>query len=333
MKIYDNYSLLKHNTFGMDVKAKQFVEYESEEELREILQSLHNKRYFHVGGGSNLLFMNDYDGTIIHSAIKGIEVVSEDEQYVEVRVGAGVIWDKFVFYAINKGWYGIENLSYIPGEVGASAVQNIGAYGIEAKDFISVVEGIEFETGNKRYFNKIECEYGYRSSIFKSQFKGKYAITYVTYKLCKVFIPHLEYGNIRTVIENINPTPNEVREAVIKIRQSKLPEPTVWGNAGSFYMNPVVSLKHFEQLRQTFPDIPYYIVSNGVKIPAGWLIEKSGWKGRKVGNAGVHSQQSLVLINLGNANGEDIMTLSKMICSSVKDMFDIELHPEVNVIC
>ena len=333
MKIYDNFSLLEHNTFGMNVCAKRFIEYNSEDELHEILPSLRTDDFFHIGGGSNLLFMNDYNGTVIHSGVKGIEVVYEDEKYVEVKVGAGVNWDDFVASTIKNGWYGLENLSYIPGEVGASAVQNIGAYGVEAKDFVKAVEAIEYATGYKHVFGNSDCRYGYRSSIFKSIYKGKFAITYVTYKLNKVFAPNLDYGNIRTVIGKENPTAEEVRNAVIKIRQSKLPDPKEFGNAGSFYMNPIISVEQFEKLKQEYPDMPNYIVTDGVKVPAGWLIEKSGWKGRNVGAAGVHTQQSLVLVNLGNAKGEDIMALSRLICDSVKQMFDIDLHPEVNVIC
>lgn len=332
MKDLNDYSLLKHNTFGMDVRAERFIEYVSEEELIRILPLLHEHRFLHIGGGSNILFCGNYDGIILHSAIAGISVVAEDEASVSVKVGAGVQWDDFVSYAVEKGWSGAENLSLIPGEVGASAVQNIGAYGVEAKDLIENVETIDLTDGTRRVFLNAECVYGYRKSIFKNELKGRYAVTYVTYRLSKVFQPKIDYGNVREKLQGKELTPENVRNAVIDIRQSKLPDPEVIGNAGSFFMNPVVSLEKYEALKTENPDMPHYIVDGGVKIPAGWLIEKCGWKGKSLGRAGVCPNQALVLINLGGATGSDIVALSNAVCQSVSEKFGISISPEVNII-
>lgn len=332
MKDLNDYSLLKHNTFGMDVRAERFIEYVSEEELISILPLLHEHRFLHIGGGSNILFCGNYDGIILHSAIAGISVVAEDEASVSVKVGAGVLWDDFVSYAVEKGWSGAENLSLIPGEVGASAVQNIGAYGVEAKDLIENVETIDLTDGTRRVFLNAECVYGYRKSIFKNELKGRYAVTYVTYRLSKVFQPKIDYGNVREKLQGKELTPENVRNAVIDIRQSKLPDPEVIGNAGSFFMNPVVSLEKYEVLKTENPDMPHYIVDGGVKIPAGWLIEKCGWKGKSLGRAGVCPNQALVLINLGGATGRDIVALSNAVCKSVSEKFGISISPEVNII-
>ena len=332
MKDLNDYSLLKHNTFGMDVRAERFIEYVSEEELLSILPLLHEHRFLHIGGGSNILFCGNYDGIILHSAIAGISVVAEDEASVSVKVGAGVQWDDFVSYAVEKGWSGAENLSLIPGEVGASAVQNIGAYGVEAKDLIENVETIDLTDGTRRVFLNAECVYGYRKSIFKNELKGRYAVTYVTYRLSKVFQPKIDYGNVREKLQGKELTPENVRNAVIDIRQSKLPDPEVIGNAGSFFMKPVVRLEKYEALKTENPDMPHYIVDGGVKIPAGWLIEKCGWKGKSLGRAGVCPNQALVLINLGGATGSDIVALSNAVCQSVSEKFGISISPEVNII-
>ena len=332
MKDLNDYSLLKHNTFGMDVRAERFIEYVSEEELISILPLLHEHRFLHIGGGSNILFCGNYDGIILHSAIAGISVVAEDEASVSVKVGAGVQWDDFVSYAVEKGWSGAENLSLIPGEVGASAVQNIGAYGVEAKDLIENVETIDLTDGTRRVFLNAECGYCYRKSIFKNELKVRYAVTYVTYRLSKVFQPKIDYGNVREKLQGKELTPENVRNVVIDIRQSKLPDPEVTGNAGSFFMNPVVSLEKYEALKTENPDMPHYIVDGGVKIPAGWLIEKCGWKGKSLGRAGVCPNQALVLINLGGATGSDIVALSNAVCQSVSEKFGISISPEVNII-
>lgn len=332
IRIEDNYSLLSHNTFGMNVTAKRFVEYATEEELKEVIPSLSGD-VLHIGGGSNLLFKGDYDGTILHSAIRGIEVEDETDDEVLVRVGAGVVWDDFVAYAVERGWGGIENLSLIPGEVGASAVQNIGAYGVEAKDVIALVEGIELTSGQKRYFGTIECDYAYRHSIFKTYLKGKYAVTYVTYRLQKHPVLKLEYGNIKAVLgDSGDKTIADVRQAIIDIRNAKLPDPKVMGNAGSFFMNPVVSREKFLALQKDYPQMPYYEVEGGVKIPAGWMIDQCGWKGKSMGRAGVHDKQALVLVNLGGATSEEIIALCDAVCKSVMEKFGIDIHPEVNLV-
>lgn len=331
MKEYTNYSLLNHNTFGMDVEAKRFVEYDSEEELIGLLPSLESK-YLHIGGGSNLLFRGNFDGTILHSVIKGIEIQENCGEHVLVRVGAGVVWDDFVAWTVERGWGGIENLSLIPGEVGASAVQNIGAYGVEAKDVIVQVKAIHLKTGEKRSFVTDECCYAYRQSIFKNEFKGQYAITYVTYKLKVRPTLKLSYGNMKALLEKKNVTVSDVRQFIIDTRNAKLPDPKVLGNAGSFFMNPVVSRDKFLEIQKDYPQLPYYEVENGVKIPAGWMIEQCGWKGKSLGKAGVHEKQALVLVNLGGASSEEIVTLCNAVCKDVKETFGIDIHPEVNFI-
>lgn len=331
MKEYTNYSLLNHNTFGMDVEAKRFVEYDSEEELIGLLPSLESK-YLHIGGGSNLLFRGNFDGTILHSVIKGIEIQENCGEYVLVRVGAGVVWDDFVAWTVERGWGGIENLSLIPGEVGASAVQNIGAYGVEAKDVIVQVKAIHLKTGEKRSFVTDECCYAYRQSIFKKELKGQYAITYVTYKLKVRPTLKLSYGNMKALLEKKNVTVSDVRQFIIDTRNAKLPDPKVLGNAGSFFMNPVVSRDKFQEIQKDYPQMPYYEVENGVKIPAGWMIEQCGWKGKSLGKAGVHEKQALVLVNLGGASSEEIVTLCNAVCKDVKETFGIDIHPEVNFI-
>ena len=332
MKDIANYSLLSRNTFGMDVKAKRFVEYDNEEELKALIPTLSGE-VLHMGGGSNLLFKGDFEGTVLHSAIKGIEVVDESAESALVRAGAGEVWDDFVAWAVERGYGGVENLSLIPGEVGASAVQNIGAYGVEAKDVIALVEAIDLSNGQKRVFGTEECNYAYRQSIFKNALKGKYAITYVTYRLQKQPVLKLDYGNIRAVLgDNGQHTISDVRQAIIDIRNAKLPDPKVQGNAGSFFMNPVVSREKFLSIQKDYPQMSFYEVEGGVKIPAGWMIDQCGWKGKSLGRAGVHDKQALVLVNLGGATSDEIITLCNTICKDVKEKFGIDIHPEVNLI-
>ena len=336
-KRYD-YSLLPHNTFGMDVKAACFVEYKSVDELKQLLATglpVHEP-VLHIGSGSNLLFAADFKGLVLHSAIKGIRVVGETDEWVDVTVGAGVVWDDFVSDAVSHGWYGAENLSLIPGEVGASAVQNIGAYGVEASDLIRFVDTVCLSSGQERRFTREECRYAYRQSIFKNELKGQYAVTYVTYRLSKHPVWHLDYGNIRLELEKegCSLTLQHVRNAIIRIRREKLPDPQVMGNAGSFFMNPIVSQSRYEELRKVYPDMPHYDMEDGrVKIPAGWLIDRCGWKGRSLGRAAVHARQALVLVNLGGATSQEIMNLAGAVATSVKDKFGIDIHPEVNYIC
>lgn len=336
MTEYTDYSLLPHNTFRMDVKAARFMEYSSEEELTAFLASGGlTSPYLHIGGGSNLLFLSDYPGLVLHSSVKGVETVAETDERVELRVGSGVVWDDFVAYTVEKGFYGAENLSLIPGEVGASAVQNIGAYGVEVKDLVVSVDAVEAATGKKRRFTREECRYAYRDSIFKKELKGRYFVTYVTYRLSKLPVLHLDYGNVRAELEKdgMEPTLANVRRVIAAIRSNKLPDPKVTGNAGSFFMNPVVSQEQFDRLQAEYSEMPSYrLDGNRVKIPAGWLIERCGWKGKALGPAAVHDRQALVLVNRGGATGRDVLRLADEVARSVKERFGIEISPEVNLI-
>ena len=313
------YSLLSHNTFGIDVSAARFLEYASVEELQQqIAQGAVTTPFLHIGGGSNLLFTKDYDGLILHSCIEGIEVTEEDERTVSVRVGAGVVWDDFVAYCVAHGWYGAENLSLIPGEVGAGAVQNIGAYGVEVKDLITAVETVNIQ-GDQRVYSIEECGYAYRNSIFKRPENKSVFITYVRFRLSKEEYYTLDYGTIR--------------QELGKYPESKLPDPKVMGNAGSFFMNPIVSKEKLLALQQEYPQIPYYELADGqVKIPAGWMIDQCGWKGKSLGPAAVHDKQALVLVNRGGAKGSDIIALSDAVRASVREKFGIDIHPEVNFV-
>ena len=328
------YSLLPYNTFGIDVSASRFLEYASVAELKEyIAQGAVTTPFLHIGGGSNLLFTKDYDGLILHSRIGGIEVTAEDSQTVSLRVGAGVVWDDFVACCVEHGWYGAENLSLIPGEVGASAVQNIGAYGVEVKDLITAVETVNVQ-GYGRVYSVEECEYAYRSSIFKRPENKSVFVTYVRFRLSKEERYTLDYGTIRQELARYPaPTLPIVRKVIIEIRESKLPDPKVTGNAGSFFMNPIVAKEKLEALQRDYPLIPYYELPDGrVKIPAGWMIDQCGWKGKSLGPAAVHDKQALVLVNRGGAKGSDIVALSDAVRASVRDKFGIDIHPEVNVI-
>lgn len=328
------YSLLPYNTFGIDVSASRFLEYASVAELKEyIAQGAVTTPFLHIGGGSNLLFTKDYDGLILHSRIGGIEVTAEDSQTVSLRVGAGVVWDDFVACCVEHGWYGAENLSLIPGEVGASAVQNIGAYGVEVKDLITAVETVNVQ-GYGRVYSVEECEYAYRSSIFKRPENKSVFVTYVRFRLSKEERYTLDYGTIRQELAKYPaPTLPIVRKVIIEIRESKLPDPKVMGNAGSFFMNPIVAKEKLEALQRDYPRIPYYELPDGrVKIPAGWMIDQCGWKGKSLGPAAVHDKQALVLVNRDGAKGSDIVALSDAVRASVRDKFGIDIHPEVNVI-
>jgi UDP-N-acetylmuramate dehydrogenase len=347
IEIRTHFPLRDHHTFGIDVEANTFVEYDSVDELRRLLAQPERfpQPWLHIGGGSNLLFAADYPGTILHSAIRGYEVTDEDDEGVTLKVGAGEVWDDFVGYTLRQGWSGAENLSLIPGEVGASAVQNIGAYGLEAKDLIREVFAVEVATGASRTFRVEECGYGYRDSIFKQSLRGRYIVTHVSYRLRKRPVYHLDYGNIRSELEKRlgatsadeafgrQLTPSLVREVIIDVRRAKLPDPKEEGNAGSFFMNPVVDEAVYTRLLGQYPDMPHYPAGEGkVKIPAAWLIDRAGWKGRTVGHAGVHSRQALVLVNRGGATGPEVMHLAELICQSVKEQFGVEIHPEVNYV-
>lgn len=329
----ENYSLLRHNTFGIDAKCKRFIEYSSVEEAQQVAEMITDadQPLLILGGGSNLLLTGDYNGTVLHSGIRFLEQTDE----CHVRCGSGFIWDDVVDYCVANNLYGAENLSIIPGEVGASAVQNIGAYGAEAKDLIECVEAVEIETGQICRFTNTECAYSYRQSKFKHAWKNRFLITAVTYKLSKTYNPKLDYGNIRVALaaKGIdNPTAMQLRETIIDIRNAKLPDPKVLGNAGSFFMNPVVSTHKYNQLAQQYAGMPHYTIdSEYEKIPAGWLIEQCGWKGKALGKAAVHNKQALVLVNCGGATGSEVVQLYKTIQYDVKQKFDIEIKPEVNI--
>jgi len=336
MKISPTFSLKPCNTFGIDAKADYFIEYNSVEDLQELLKLdlVKSNRMLVIGGGSNLLFLNDFKGVVIHSAINSIKPVSEDPKSIYVEVGSGIVWDELVAYVVEHGWGGVENLSLIPGEVGAAAVQNIGAYGVEVKDVILSVNTLEIETGLVRIFTTDECKYGYRDSIFKNELKGKYIITSVLFRFERQPVYNLSYQHLEEeVLKNGEIDLPTIRKTIIAIRESKLPDPKITGNAGSFFMNPVISKAHFNLLLDKFPPIPHYFVSDTEeKVPAGWLIEQCGWKGKQLGNAAVHDKQALVLVNTGNATGAEIVYLAGQIQISVKEKFGIDLKPEVNYI-
>lgn len=426
VNIFENYSLKKHNTFGIEAKARYFAEYSSVEELECIARMLREGRLphpvLHIGEGSNLLFVNNFNGTVLHSSIKTVEVqdtetkteilsqnifqnigkaIDADESAsqctatdckhqgnssdkVTVRVGSGVVWDDFVALCVEKGWYGTENLSGIPGEVGASAVQNIGAYGAEVKDIIEQVECYDLETGRNVVFKVDECGYGYRNSIFKQTCNKKYIVTHVTFGLSSTPVWNLTYkaladaltvrmaaksdtcsdkpvrSTLRTTVStsghscsatcdtltetvagNIAPKPfdtsaltlSDVRNTIIGIRDSKLPDPKEIGSAGSFFTNPIVPAAKAEKLKKLHPDMPVYPAGKGtVKLSAGWLIEKCGWKGKSMGHAGVYSKQALVLVNLGGATGAEVMAIAEAVMATVRTRFDIRLSPEANII-
>ena len=328
------YSLLSHNTFGIDVSAACFLEYASVDELRGLIGSGRvTSPYLHIGGGSNLLFTKDYEGTILHSRIGGVEIVAETDDDIVVRVGAGVVWDDFVDYCVHRHWYGVENLSLIPGEVGASAVQNIGAYGVEVKDLIVRVETLNIE-GKEHVYDVTECGYSYRDSIFKRPENKSVFVTYVSFRLSKKEHYTLDYGTIRRELEKYpGVTLDVVRRVIIAIREEKLPDPRVMGNAGSFFMNPIVGREQFEALQAEYPQMPFYeIDTDRVKIPAGWMIDQCGWKGKALGPAAVHDKQALVLVNRGGAKGADVIALSDAVRASVRAKFGIDIHPEVNFI-
>lgn len=337
MKDFYDFNLKEHNTFGIDVKCRRFIEFESVDELLQIVNSLTDadKPLLVLGGGSNMLFTADYEGTVLHSAIKGHVAVQTDEG-IMLRCGSGEVWDDIVSLCVSNRMYGAENLSLIPGDVGASAVQNIGAYGAEAKDIILKVEAVDLQTGKMCEFTNEECEYAYRKSKFKGEWRNRFVITYVTYQLSEVFCPCLDYGNIRAELEKRNikvPTAEQLRNVIIDIRNEKLPDPKIEGNAGSFFMNPVVPKAKYEELVARFGNVPHYSVDdNNEKIPAGWMIDQCGWKGKSLGKAGVHSRQALVLVNRGGAEGKDIVALCDAIKRDVKDKFGIDIVPEVNII-
>lgn len=343
MMIQENVSLKTYNTFGIDVTARFFVEITHVKDLQKLIQQpiYKEQEKFILGGGSNVLLTQDFDGLVVKINIPGIEVIEENEEAVWVKAGAGENWHQFVLHCIARGYGGIENLSLIPGTVGAAPMQNIGAYGVEIQDVFASLEAVHLTTGELRQFDHDDCQFGYRESVFKNTLKGKYIITHVTFKLSKQSQINTSYGAIEETLKVLRaqdgyqarPAIQEVSDAVIHIRQSKLPDPREIGNAGSFFKNPVVEARKFEELRQQYPQVPGYNQPDGtVKVPAGWLIEQCGWKGKKVGNTGVHSKQALVLINHGSAKGKEVWDLAMQIKASVWEKFGVEISPEVNII-
>ena len=336
MKILKSVSLKSQNTFGLDYNANYFVTIGSENEAVSLFSKGHTlpEPFLILGRGSNILFTSDFSGTVFLAGVQGTSVEEQDNDYVIVSAGAGVDWDKFVDWTVGKGYFGLENLSLIPGSVGAAPVQNIGAYGVEVKEMIVRVNTISLTDGSKKVFNNKECRFEYRNSIFKNEEKGKYLVTRVSFRLKKFPSLNLEYGSLKEEVGKTGePSLVSVRNAVIEIRRRKLPDPDVLGNAGSFFRNPVVSNSVAEILKHDNPSMPVYDdLSGGKKIAAGWLIEQCGWKGRRIGNAGVYPKQSLVLINYGNASGRDIYELSEMIRASVRERFGIILEREVEIV-
>ncbi|MCC6817855.1 MAG: UDP-N-acetylmuramate dehydrogenase [Bacteroidia bacterium] len=337
MEFHKNISLKPHNTFGLDVKAAAFCEVNSLSQLKQALLENRLEHFMFLGGGSNVLFAKDYNGLIIKNNIKGIQVEHEDIESVYLKAYSGEVWHDLVVYCVNKGWGGIENLSLIPGTVGAAPMQNIGAYGVELENCFVELEAFNLRTLEFEKFNKQACAFGYRESVFKRQLKGQYFIYSVTLKLNKHPKTNIEYGDIKQIlldagIQPENASIKEVSNAVIAIRSSKLPNPKELGNSGSFFKNPVISVDHFEQLKIRYPEIKGFPQSQGVKVPAAWLIEQCGWKGKRVGETGSHAKQALVLVNYGHAKGEEIYQLAMDIIKSVKEKFSITLEPEVNLI-
>lgn len=337
MKDLLHYDLTPHNTFGIHAYCRRFIEYSSAEEAVKIASSLNNDHLplLIIGAGSNLLLRGDFEGTVIHAAVKGREAVEQDNRIL-LRCGAGETVDDVIDYAVDKGWHGAENLSLIPGEVGASAVQNIGAYGVEVCEIIHTVEAVDLSTGEQVVIPAADCRYAYRDSRFKHEWKNRFLITHVTYRLHRQFLPRLDYGNIRSFLQEKGceqPTARQLREAIITIRNEKLPDVKVLGNAGSFFVNPVVTRQQFLDLLAQYPDMPHYEVDpERVKIPAGWLIQQCGWKGRNLGRAGVYERQALILVNRGGATGEEIVRLCETIQQDVWNRFSIAIHPEVNIV-
>ena len=333
MKDFKDYSLKAHNTFGFDAKCSRFLEYVSIEEAQQVAQILRESDtpYIIIGGGSNLLLTKDFEGIVVRSDVLGYYIDGD-----KMTCGSGEVFDEVVEASLQAGLYGMENLSLIPGDVGASVVQNIGAYGAEAKDLIVSVEAVEIATGRLVTIQGKDCGYGYRQSKFKQEWKNSYLITHVTYQFSTTFEPHLGYGNIRAELERKGiqePTAQQLRDTIIEIRNAKLPDPKVEGNAGSFFMNPIVSREKYEQLAAQYEGMPHYDVdADHVKIPAGWMIDQCGWKGRSLGHAGVHDKQALVLVNRGGATGAEIVALSDAIRADVKAKFGIDIYPEVNII-
>lgn len=337
LQIKNNISLKPFHTFGIEAMAKTLVSFSQKEELYEILSvpDFQNEKMLVLGGGSNVLFTSDFDGFVLKNELGGIELVEENDHHVYIKVGAGVIWHEFVMYCVVRQYAGVENLALIPGCVGASPMQNIGAYGVELKDVFHSLEAIHINDSHIVTFTNRECKFGYRESIFKNEFKNQFIILNVTFKLSKKPTFHIEYGAIKQELENLNVVElslQAVADAVIQIRKSKLPDPRILGNAGSFFKNPEVTETHFQELKKAFPQIVGYPTSlAGYKVAAGWMIEYCGWKGFRKKDAGCHEKQALVLVNYGQATGKEIFDLSEEIIQAVEQTFQITLTREVNV--
>jgi len=336
MQIHENFSLRPYNTFAIDAKARLFNKFSSAEELEEYLMLYSQYPVFVLGGGSNILFTKDYAGVVLKNEIKGIEVQHEDTEHVYVKTGAGENWHQFVLHCINHSWAGIENLSLIPGNVGASPIQNIGAYGVELDNVFWSLEAFHLAERRIHTFTMADCEFGYRDSIFKNSYKDQFAILSVTFQLRKKPIFHVSYGAITEELEKMGVKDLSIKaisQAVINIRSSKLPDPEKIANSGSFFKNPIVSGGKYEELKLKFPGIiAYPSVKGNVKLAAGWMIEQCGWKGYRKGDAGCHAKQALVLVNYGNATGKEIYDLSEEILQSVNEKFGVTLEREVNII-
>ncbi|MDN4165190.1 UDP-N-acetylmuramate dehydrogenase [Cytophagales bacterium LB-30] len=338
MRIEENYSLRSLNTFGIEANCRYFIEINSLEDLKQALtwHAEHPQALLIVGGGSNLLFTKNHEGLCLKMNIQGIEQIEETEEYVHIRAGAGVIWHELVQYCVQKGYHGMENLSLIPGTVGAAPMQNIGAYGVELKEVFHSLKAINRQSLELHDFSKEDCDFGYRHSIFKTTHKDQYIIYSVDFLLSKKARINTSYGAIQDTLKAMGitePSSADVSRAVIQIRQSKLPDPKITGNAGSFFKNPTIKLSEFERLQKQFPTVPSYPVSaEEIKVPAGWLIEQCGWKGKRIGDAGVHPLQALVLVNYGKASGQDIWNLAMSIQKSVQEKFGIRIQPEVNIV-
>ena len=337
MQIIDHFDLKKFNTFGIQTFAKKYVRVSNSAALVQILRENTLEKKFILGGGSNMLLTQDIDALVIHIDIKGTRIISETENEVVVRCNAGENWHEFVLYCIDNNYGGLENMSLIPGNVGTTPVQNIGAYGVEIKDSMVSCEAINIETFDQKTFSNIECKFGYRESVFKNEIKNEYVIISVDFRLTKKNHKiNIAYGDIMAELEKQrieNPTIKQVSDAVIAIRKSKLPDPKKLGNGGSFFKNPIISIGDFKIALQKFPEIKSYKISDTqVKVPAGWLIEQAGFKGKRFGDAGIHKNQALVLVNYGNATGQEILAVSKDIQDTVFQMFSIWIEAEVNVV-
>lgn len=337
MELQRDFSLKDHNSFGIDARADWFISVKSIEQLQNILKRTYAAELFILGGGSNMLLTGDLHKTVVHIGLKGKRVISETEDQVIVQAQAGENWHEFVMWCLDKDFGGLENLSLIPGNVGTAPIQNIGAYGVELKDNFVSCEALNVQTLEQKTFDLEACEFGYRNSIFKNHLKGQYIITSVKFRLTKgKHLLHTEYGSIQSELGNkgiSSPNIRNISDAVIAIRKSKLPDPKEIGNSGSFFKNPVIPAEKFLKLKQEFPDIPSYPISiSETKVPAGWLIDQAGFKGYRDGDAGVHKNQALVLVNHGKATGREILELSRKIQTSIKEKFGIDLEPEVNII-